>query len=95
MPKKLTGALIGGLIGILVIPVFFGLFILFVGERNPLPILMAMAVQPIFLVIAAGFGLFGAFMGASPGAGKGDGSGGGGFFDGGGDGGGGDGGGGG
>jgi len=83
MSKKVTGAVIGGLIGVLVIPVFFGGFIYFVGERNPLPILAALAVQPIFLII-----------GANPGRGKGDGTGGGGFFDGGSDGGGGDGGGG-
>jgi hypothetical protein len=94
MSKKVTGAVIGGLIGVLVIPVFFGGFIYFVGERNPLPILAALAVQPIFLIIGAGFGLFGAFIGANPGRGKGDGTGGGGFFDGGSDGGGGDGGGG-
>ena len=93
MIKKPIGAVIGGAIGVLMIPVFFGLFIYFAADRNPLPILMAMAAQPFILVIAAGFGLFGAFIGGNPGSGKGDGTGGG-FFDGGSDGGGGDGGGG-
>ncbi|WP_300554543.1 hypothetical protein [Maricaulis sp.] len=85
MIKKPVGALIGGAIGVLVIPVFFGLFIYFVADRNPLPILMSLAAQPFVLVIAASFGLFGAFIGGNPGSGKGDGSGGGGFIDGGGD----------
>lgn len=97
--NKFFRAAIGALIGVLVIPVFFGSFIFFVGGRDPLPIFAELASEPFFLFIFLGFGAFGfifglAGIGSNSNAGGGDG--GGSFWDGGGggDGGGGDGGGG-
>jgi|GEM_PF-7039789 len=71
MNKYVRGA-IGGVVGALIPPVFFGGFIYFAAGRDPLPIFAELAGSPVFLIIYVviiGFGFAQGFGG--PGGGRG------------------------